>query len=572
MKYHLIHMSGALQGRTLIFEKSVVIIGRDPGCDVRFPAEKWPSMPVQFAQIVTDERGACAIQYLVSPDSPEFGTIRLNGVPVTRPSEALSSETEILFGNNGPALYFRTGIPTVGATNLPQQVRVLAHLSMLSGADAGRKFELTSPGPFRIGRNANMEIALNPIGDMLVSGRHAIIEMNDYNQWMLTDTSRHGTYVNNRAIGTATVLRNDDIISLGKKGPQAHFTIEREPVFVSVTQDNVTVVPGQYDAPMEVSPYQETQLPTDQTLPSVPTLPPADSEEETPCPVGAAPIIPEPVMPTMPAAEPMPATPIPMPVVEPTPQPDVIPVTPAARTGAPGFHPKVERMIPGIRKIRTRRLKSGRLVAIVAVTAIVLFIIVFWVFKLTGSDKPVKPAPSVKPIATTAKTSAPPPPPTSVKPAATPKAVVTPAPTPPPATAVNVPGPLFAPPDLDLTVTLPSPEWKIMGKRIDENSKISIYNIATPSGKIINITTIPSEKSVDACYSNLAKKLDAKGSAYKRYDKVFYYYGNNLHNYIVALQRPNDTIILICACETTPLVDPGKAEVEDFINLATASK
>lgn len=561
MKFHLIHMSGAQEGRTIMFENPTVIIGRDPGCDFRFPADLYPTMPPQFAQIVTDGRGACVIQYIVTPDSVAYGTISLNGIPMERPSEILPTDTVIQLGVQGPSLYFRIGIPTIGTNSyVLTKPKVLAKIEMLSGADKGRVFELTSAGPFRIGRNINMELPLSPMGDMFVSGRHAIIDLPMDGRWQITDTSRYGTLVNGRLIGTAA-LHNNDVIGLGKKGPQARFitgeglaeaTAAAPEIQMPVAQERRTLTRETTVPPIPAGPVPQAIPESDRIQPK----PAADMDSPIPIPVTVS---------AQPAKK----------------DESVVAASPFARSGAPGVPPnRSERSMPGVRRKRGRRIKPMQKIALVLTVCFVVLCLGYWGVSALMStrendiDKPAtknrvtKPTPQAQatlvPTATLApvvvKTPAP------VLPIVE-KTALPQAPAPQVnetamtgATAETTPGKLFAPED-GISVRLPSAEWEIKPK------VNNAYVIKTPSG-IRLLLSIVSDTSKEQIFESFEKKCKEADIVCKRSNNgtSIFYKGEN-YNYVIPIEKNNGKVVNIVVVENKRLSKESMTEVVQFAEL-----
>src|SRR5690606_1159418 len=86
-------------------------------------------------------------------------------------------------------------------------------------------FPINAAVTTNIGRRAELEIPLDPRGDMIVSGNHCNIRYLD-GHFVLTDSSRNGTYVNGDLVEQPMEVIDGDVIMLGDGGPQARFHVD----------------------------------------------------------------------------------------------------------------------------------------------------------------------------------------------------------------------------------------------------------------------------------------------------------------------------------------------------------
>src|SRR5690606_41923198 len=135
---------------------------------------------------------------------------------------ALISEDYVQFGKGGPEVIFRTGEPGPGRHPLPEIFPVTAELEFFSGSDAGRIFPINAALTTNIGRRADLEIPLDPRGDMIVSGNHCNIRYVN-GHFVLTDTSRNGTYVDGDLVDQPMEILDADVSILVDGGLQARF-------------------------------------------------------------------------------------------------------------------------------------------------------------------------------------------------------------------------------------------------------------------------------------------------------------------------------------------------------------
>lgn len=218
MKCHLVHLTGPRKGLAMSFESARITVGRAASCDLHFDPFEDLAVAPHHAEILLDEDR----RYYVHDLGSRGGTY-VNGERV-RHRAALHPEDIIQFGENGPEMVFRLGMARPGHQPLPPDPLPVAELIFVTGADAGRTFPVPADTPTRIGRRADLEVALDPRGDLVVSGTHCIIEYWN-GRFILTDTSRNGTFVNSQPVENQAVLQDGDEITLGESGPRAHLRI-----------------------------------------------------------------------------------------------------------------------------------------------------------------------------------------------------------------------------------------------------------------------------------------------------------------------------------------------------------
>lgn len=113
----------------------------------------------------------------------------------------------------------------------------------LSGSKANQIEQLPA-GDLReisIGRDPTSKVAFDPVGDSVVSRKHAVIRIEgdgDAIKFKLTDAgSSNGTFLNGERISGEVELLPDDKIELGSKGPKFSFDVQPRPAnFAARTQ------------------------------------------------------------------------------------------------------------------------------------------------------------------------------------------------------------------------------------------------------------------------------------------------------------------------------------------------
>lgn len=87
------------------------------------------------------------------------------------------------------------------------------NISTIDGPSKGKEEDFTS-FPISIGRRMKSDYTLS---DSYISRQHAIIYLNDNNYPTISDLeSTNGTYINNKKIENTTILRDKDLIYIGK--------------------------------------------------------------------------------------------------------------------------------------------------------------------------------------------------------------------------------------------------------------------------------------------------------------------------------------------------------------------
>lgn len=218
MKCHLVHLTGPNKGLATSFESARVTVGRAASCDLHFDPFDVTVAP-HHAEILVDEDG----RYYVHDLGSRSGTF-VNGERVHHRA-MLHPEDIIQFGEGGPEVSFRLGNARPGIQPLPPEPLPFGELTFTSGADAGRTFIIPADAPTRVGRRADVEVALDPQGDLVVSGNHCTIEYWN-TSFILTDTSRNGTFINGHPVeGGRALLQDSDEVTFGESGPRAMFRV-----------------------------------------------------------------------------------------------------------------------------------------------------------------------------------------------------------------------------------------------------------------------------------------------------------------------------------------------------------
>ncbi|MCX7017846.1 MAG: FHA domain-containing protein [Candidatus Sumerlaeota bacterium] len=214
---HLVHLSGPRAGEAVNFESARITIGRASNCDFQFDAYRDLAVASHHAEILLDDN-----TFYIHDLDTRGGTY-VNGQRVTQ-HHSLQHEDYIQFGKNGPEAIFRMGAALPGAQPLPPDPPQAGELELLTGSDAGKLFHVLGNQQTRIGRRADLEIPLDPAGDMVVSGNHCTIVF-EGGTFILIDTSRNGTFINGLPVEGRALLRDGDVITLGEGGPRARFRL-----------------------------------------------------------------------------------------------------------------------------------------------------------------------------------------------------------------------------------------------------------------------------------------------------------------------------------------------------------
>lgn len=113
----------------------------------------------------------------------------------------------------------------------------------LSGAKANQieQLPLGDRREFSIGRDPSSAIAFDPVGDSVVSRKHAVIRLageGDALKFMIADAgSSNGTFLNGERISAEVELLPEDKVELGQKGPAFAFDVQPRPAnFAARTQ------------------------------------------------------------------------------------------------------------------------------------------------------------------------------------------------------------------------------------------------------------------------------------------------------------------------------------------------
>lgn len=215
---HFVFYTGPRKGEAQVYNTARVSIGRASNCDFRLEAFQLEQVASHHAELLLEENA-----YFLYDLGTKSGTY-VNGERV-HDRCALISEDYIQFGKEGPEVIFRTGEPTPGKQPLPEVFPVTAELEFFSGSDAGRIFPVNAAVSSNIGRRADLEVPLDPRGDMIVSGNHCNIRYVN-GHFVLTDTSRNGTYVNGDLVDQPMEILDGDVIMLGDGGPQSRFHVD----------------------------------------------------------------------------------------------------------------------------------------------------------------------------------------------------------------------------------------------------------------------------------------------------------------------------------------------------------
>ncbi|GIX44099.1 MAG: FHA domain-containing protein [Candidatus Hydrogenedentota bacterium] len=214
---HFVFLTGPRAGEAQNFDAARITIGRASTCDVQFDPYRDLSVASHHAEILLDDG-----VFYVFDLGTRTGTY-VNGERIAE-KHSLRHEDYLQFGKDGPEVIFRLGWAPEGKQEIPPPPPPIGELEFFSGSDAGRTFLIRGDRPARVGRRADMEVSLNPRGDMMVSGNHCTISYED-GEFIVTDTSRNGTFVNGAPVRHRAYLRDGDVLTLGPGGPRARFRI-----------------------------------------------------------------------------------------------------------------------------------------------------------------------------------------------------------------------------------------------------------------------------------------------------------------------------------------------------------
>lgn len=103
-------------------------------------------------------------------------------------------------------------------TKLSAKARPSLQLLVISGADKGKKFDITAD-LVRIGRDATNDISLS---DTKVSSTHAKLSIEKDEIWIEDLKSTNGTMVNGKKISTKTPLHDEYLVKMGNTLMKVH--------------------------------------------------------------------------------------------------------------------------------------------------------------------------------------------------------------------------------------------------------------------------------------------------------------------------------------------------------------
>jgi len=215
---HFVYYTGPRKGDAVTFNTARITIGKANNADFRLDPNE-DQVGNEHAEILLEDGNVYRLYDL----GVKAGTY-VNGERV-HDRCTLLSEDYIRFSQDGPEIIFRVGTPPPGKQKLPLVFPVTAEMEFFSGSDAGRIFPINAAVTTNIGRRAELEIPLDPRGDMIVSGNHCNIRYLD-GHFVLTDSSRNGTYVNGDLVEQPMEIIDGDVIMLGDGGPQARFHVD----------------------------------------------------------------------------------------------------------------------------------------------------------------------------------------------------------------------------------------------------------------------------------------------------------------------------------------------------------
>lgn len=217
LQCHLVYLSGPHAGSARSFDAARITIGRASSCDFQFDPYADLAVASQHAEILLDED-----TFFVHDLGTRGGTY-VNGERISA-RHPLRHEDYLQFGKNGPEVVFRKGMAGPDPQPLPPKAPETGELEFLAGTDQGKIFPIMGDKINRVGRRNDLEVPLDPRGDMVVSGNHCTIS-NENGQFVLTDTSRNGSFINGAPVDGSAYVNDGDVVTFGEGGPRARFVI-----------------------------------------------------------------------------------------------------------------------------------------------------------------------------------------------------------------------------------------------------------------------------------------------------------------------------------------------------------
>ncbi|MCX7625223.1 MAG: FHA domain-containing protein [Candidatus Sumerlaeaceae bacterium] len=213
---HFIFLTGSRAGEIAEFTSARLTVGRASVADIQFDPQADLTVASLHAEILYDSGS-----FILCDLGSRSGTF-VNGDPIAGPY-VLKNDDYVQFGQNGPEVVFRTG-PKPGTVVPPKPPILISELHFRTGSLAGKRFRITSERPVTIGRLAHMDIALDPVENIQVSGHHCTIFFNNGHFWV-RDHSRNGTFVNDSPVRQENRLSDGDVLKLAPGGPVAIFRV-----------------------------------------------------------------------------------------------------------------------------------------------------------------------------------------------------------------------------------------------------------------------------------------------------------------------------------------------------------
>lgn len=213
---HVVFLTGERSGEAVEFRAGRITIGRASDCDIQFPPYGHPVVAAHHAEIICDGE-----RFILYDTGSRSGTL-VNGRRIEG-AHRLRSEDYIRFGANGPEVLFRLGPIPEGGPQMPPPPIPMAELRVRSGADEGKVFLVRGDRPTRIGRRSDMEVQIDPAAHVEVSGHHCTIYYED-GRFVVVDTSRNGTFVNEKRVRGSAYLDDGAVLKLAPTGPRLLFT------------------------------------------------------------------------------------------------------------------------------------------------------------------------------------------------------------------------------------------------------------------------------------------------------------------------------------------------------------
>jgi predicted component of type VI protein secretion system len=216
---HFVQLHGRDAGSVYSFQSGRIRIGIGEQCELILP-DVIDGLPIVAAEVLLLDDG----NFQLVPYQGRM-PIYINGQPVLQ-STTLRSEDYIRFGVGGPEVLFRHGHPDASLAMGVAAEYPTAQLEFLDGSLGGQVIPIRLDRTISIGRFPVMDIRLDLASDITVSGRHCTIRWDDLGQqFILTDCSRNGTFVDGAPVDEEALLTDGCEVRLAQTGPRFVFRV-----------------------------------------------------------------------------------------------------------------------------------------------------------------------------------------------------------------------------------------------------------------------------------------------------------------------------------------------------------